>query len=160
VVDRGALRSGYRTVLLKCLALSVIPPLLVGVTFIMASDGPLGEDLPDTRILWIFGLMALIPLVFVPLQRFVIAPRALAKAKGNVASVIAGQASAEYATWFLSPLLGFLLVVLTGRWEWFWAALGLWVVGVVVSFPRLARLERLADQYDAQSGVVGVITPH
>lgn len=157
MVDRAELKALYRQAVKTCLALILVPVLLVGVALFMYDQGGLGSEAVDPLLFWIWGFMALQPLWIVPLYRFVITPRAIALAPESPEPVIASQAITEYALWELSTLMGFVIFFMSGIWIWFLATLALTFAGFAVSFPRWSDWTERADKLDQRAGARSVV---
>jgi hypothetical protein len=146
-VDREFLRARYRSIMLRCLLVSLVPAFLVfsAVQMVGGTDpgGPSTGTIPTTMLL-IFGVMALAPLVVVPFMRMVYGPRTV-RAAVNPAAAIVSNSLGEYALWAISPLMGFFM---GGTWEVFFATIALAVIGWAITFPRLSRWMQMADEQD------------
>lgn len=150
VVDRDFLRARYRSIVLRCLAVSLVPGILVLSAAQMTGGTDTGgpnTGTISTAMLLVFGTLALSPLLLVPFLRFSYGPRT-ARTAVNPAAAIVSNSLSEYAIWALSPLMGFVIFFSGGTWAIFFGSFALALIGWVATFPRLSRWMQLADEQD------------
>ncbi len=169
MIDRSSLERRYRTAVVICVAISLVPALLAFVAWLLSSppapDGP-GSGTADPVLLIVFGVIALEPLLAVPLFRWVLTrhaqvantavdtpdSQALPVPAEELAILLEGRiatfAIAEYALWTVPPLLGFVGFATGATWVYFIVTILFGLAGFAFSFPRWREWSRLADRYD------------
>lgn len=141
MADLGKLKNMFGVAVTACLGVTAVPVLLTCVAFVLASSPDEAAPDGDPLILGIFGLLALSPLLTVPLVRRM--------ARASISTPPTGETSVEsnmmvwslteYALWEVTTLLGFVGFILSGSWPFLGACLALTLLGFVYSFPRWSR---------------------
>lgn len=137
-MDQDKIREVHRTTTMACAGITAVPFMLSWVGYLMYDPT---ETSPDPVILAVFGVLALAPIIGVPLYRRIAlrAVREAVKSADGPAGALMVWSLAEYALWEVSSLLGFVGLVLTGQ-IWFMAAcVTLTLVGYAFSFPRWSK---------------------
>lgn len=149
MVDGVKLKEQYRMAVISCLAVTVVPFLLGFVLYVMTSAPDRADaESVDMIVLVFFGLLALSPLITVPLVHHMGAKSmaALKQPAGGVESNIMIWALTEYALWEISSLLGFVAVALGAPVTFFVACAILTFGGYAYTFPRWSRWVELVQE--------------
>lgn len=142
MVDAAKLKKQYQLAVVMCLALTTIPLLLGFVLFVMSTSPDTTPTEPiDSVIAVVFGILALSPLVTVPLIRY-LARQSIASPRqpaSGVESNIMVWALTEYSLWEVASLLGFVGVVIGAPIAFFLVFALVTYGGYAYSFPRWSR---------------------
>lgn len=164
MVDAAELREQYRVAVTSCLGITAIPFLLAFVAYMMSRspDSVSAQPAPaEPLVLLVFGLLALSPLVSVPLVRRVFKTFIVAQSQSTpgIERNVAMWAITEYALWELSSLFGFVGFVIGGPVVFLLACMGITFMGYALSFPRwsswVALLQELGLVRDPNALAMG-----
>lgn len=158
MVDGARLREQFKKAVVMCLGITSIP-FILGVVLIVMSASPdrTPTEPVDPVMTVVFGLLALSPLVTVPVvRRFartsIAAPQ---QPPIGVEANIRTWAVAEYTLWELASLMGFVGVVSGAPMTFFLVFALITLTGYAYSFPRwshwTALVVELGLSHDANS---------
>ncbi|HET6352619.1 MAG TPA: hypothetical protein VFG89_10900 [Coriobacteriia bacterium] len=140
MVDQAQLKQSYRTTAIICAAIAVAPLIMLTVGFFVAradASGLVGSGRIDVLLLGVFGSLALLPLIVVPVVRNVSAELPVNPADIRpMGARLMMWTILEYAVWEVSSIIGLVAFILGAPGLFFIAAVVVTLQGYIRSFPK------------------------
>lgn len=159
MIDRDKLAEQHRAAVRWCLKVSALPLVLIAVCLLnqepVQRASLLAGTLRPTSMLF-DGIIASTSvlqagLLRVLLHRLPPPQQPLVPTLPRNMPAIASLSMAEYAGWFLAPLMGFVAFMAGAPWVFLLGTLGVGAVGFFISFPRWSTWSVIADKIDARA---------